>query len=112
MEEVFNRGFWMGGYYLGNPLETWSASGGSQATLQKEYVGKISNYFSRIAVAECKIETSQEIKPGDRLVVIGSATGAVEFVLQELRLDDQNVQCAGKGAVVSFPLDQKVRFND
>ena len=112
LTEVFNRGFWMGGYYLGKPLDAWSGSGGSQAVLQKEYIGKITNYFSKIGVAECKIETSQKIAVGDRVVVIGSATGAVEFVVNELRQDGENVPEAGKGALISFPLDRKVRYND
>ena len=48
---VFNRGFW-DGYYQGARLGEWSAVYGSQATRHREYIGKVTNWFNRINVAE------------------------------------------------------------
>ncbi|MCK7542296.1 MAG: hypothetical protein MZV63_71180 [Marinilabiliales bacterium] len=50
---VFNRGFW-DGYYLGQKLGEWSTTYGSAATKRKIYLGKVTNYFSRLSVAEIK----------------------------------------------------------
>ena len=51
LETVYNRGFW-DGYYLGRKMGEWSEQYGSQASKKKIYIGKVSNYFSRIGVAE------------------------------------------------------------
>ncbi len=113
LERVFNRGFWTGGYYLGLETGVWSQSGGSQATEQKTYLGKISNYFSRLSVAELKIETDSRIHPGDRLVIVGNSTGAVELEICELRLDETAaVPEAVQGDVTSFPVPERVRTGD
>ncbi len=49
--EVFNRGFW-DGFYLGSPVPELSKNYGSSATRRKVYVGKVTNFFGRISVAE------------------------------------------------------------
>ncbi len=112
LERVFNRGFWVGGYYLGMETGIWSGQGGSLASEQKIFIGKITNYYSRISVAELKIETENEIHPGDKLVIIGNKTGAVEVLIQELRLDAGSVPSAKRGDVAAFPVPAKVRFAD
>jgi len=55
---VYNRGFW-DGYYLGRKMGEWTEKYGSQATKRKVYVGKINNYFSKLNVAEIKMETAK-----------------------------------------------------
>ncbi len=57
LETVFNRGFW-DGYYMGQRLGEWSEVYGSRATKTKVYLGKVLNFFSKINVAEIKLETS------------------------------------------------------
>ena len=52
---VFNRGFW-DGYYLGRKLGEWSEKYGSEATERKVYVGKGVKYYSKLGVAEFKLE--------------------------------------------------------
>ena len=64
LSTVFNRGFW-DGYYLGRKLGEWSHKYGSRATKRKLYIGKTTNYFSKIKVAEFLIET-YDLKVGDR----------------------------------------------
>jgi putative protease len=107
---VFNRGFW-DGYYLGQRLGEWSDRYGSEATFRKSYLGKGSNYYDRVGVAEVLIETGR-LKVGDRILIIGPTTGVIETVVRELRVDEKSCETAGKGEKCSFPVDQVVRRSD
>lgn len=82
---VFNRGFW-DGYYMGRKMGEWSERYGSQATENKVFLGKVTNYYNRPMVAEMKIETAENLKVGDTLMVIGQTTGVYSAVIEELRL--------------------------
>jgi len=107
---VFNRGFW-DGYYLGQRLGEWSEVYGSKATRRKVYVGKGTNYFDRISVAEVAIETGS-LRSGDSILIIGPTTGVIETSIKELRVNEMNVDIASKGERCSFPVDQVVRRSD
>ena len=74
LSTVFNRGFW-DGYYLGQRMGEWNNRYGSMATEKKAYVGKGVKYFSKLGVAEFKLEAG-EIRKGDKLLVTGPTTGA------------------------------------
>lgn len=102
LAEVFNRGFW-DGYYQGAPLVEWSEVYGSHATRRKEYVGKVTNWFDRIGVAEITL-ASGEIRVGDDLLVIGETTGVLELSVSEIRVDLRAVSRAVKGEVCSLPV--------
>ncbi len=110
LSRVFNRGFW-DGYYLGQRLGEWSTRYGSQATLRKVYVGKCTNYFSKIGVAEFVVE-AQPISVGDEILVTGATTGAYEDKVSEIRTDLQLVETAEKGTVFSIKTQTPVRRND
>ncbi len=110
LTSVFNRGFW-DGYYLGQRLGEWSEKYGSRATLKKVYIGKGTNYFDRIGVAEIVIETGN-LNVGDSIVIIGPTTGVIETTVRELRVDEINSQVASKGDKCSLPLDQQIRRSD
>ena len=105
LAEVFNRGFW-DGYYQGARLGEWSAVYGTQATRRKIYLGKVTNWFDRIGVAEISAETS-DLRAGDRLMVIGPTSGVVEFDADDIRLEFDPVELAPKGSrcSVRVPLD-------
>lgn len=107
---VFNRGFW-NGYYLGQRLGEWTPIYGSAATREKIYVGKITNYFSKLGVAEVLLEAGSLAK-GDRILITGPTTGLVETDLTEIRLDLAPVEEAPKGSIVSVPVPERVRPND
>ena len=111
---VFNRGFW-DGYYQGARLGEWSAVYGSQATRRREYVGKVTNWFNRIDVAEIRVETGT-IRSGDQLCFIGKTTGCVEIRVDDMRVDLKPAEEAPKGVFcsVSVPVaDQPVdHIND
>lgn len=108
---VYNRGFW-DGYYMGRKMGEWTENYGNQATKRKLYVGKVTNYFKKIGVAEIKVEANilalnQEIK------VIGPTTGVYEDTVSEIRLDDgAEVNQAPKGSVCSIKTNELLRRGD
>ena len=108
--KVFNRGFW-NGYYLGQRLGEWTHRYGSSATTQKIRIGRGTNYFTRLGVAEFQLE-SNELNVGDEILVTGPTTGVVEAVVSEIRLDDHPVSRAVKGDRISIPLKEKIRSSD
>ncbi len=110
LARVFNRGFW-NGYYLGQRLGEWSSHYGSQATLRKVYVGKCTNYFAKLGVAEFLVE-AQPISVGDEYLVTGTTTGAYEDIVKEIRVDLQSAQTAEKGVYFSIKTEKTVRRND
>ena len=107
---VYNRGFW-DGYYLGQKTGEWSVKYGSQATMRKEYVGKVTNYFAKLSVAEILIE-AQPLAVGDAIQINGATTGVYEDKLNEIRVGLQAVQSAVKGDLCSIPVTSLVRRND
>ena len=107
---VYNRGFW-NGYYLGQTMGEWADKYGSQATRRKIYVGKVTNYFTKIDVAEIKIET-HSLNVGDDMVIVGPTTGVYESILKEVRVNLQPVEAAIKGELCSIPVAEVVRRND
>ena len=110
LSEVFNRGFW-GGYYLGQKLGEWSRNYGSSATKRKVYVGKVTNYFSKLGVAEVLIEATP-LHTGEEVLILGETTGVQEFVSEELRVELQPVETAVQGVRCSLRTPDKVRRND
>ena len=107
---VFNRGFW-DGYYQGARLGEWSEIYGNKATRTKKYIGKITNWFEKIKVAEVLIETGS-LSVGDPVLVSGPSTGVVEFEIPEIRVDLKPVQTASKGELCSIPVAEKLRRSD
>ena len=110
LEEVFNRGFW-DGYYQGARLGEWSKVYGSNATRKKTYIGKVTNYFSNIGVAEILVEAAP-ISVGQHLMIIGPTSGVVEMDLEEIRVELQPAQSASQGTHCSIPCPQRVRRAD
>ncbi len=107
---VYNRGFWEG-YYMGRKFGEWTREYGNQATERKVLIGKVTNYYGRIGVAELKIE-SHSLKPGDPIKIMGPTTGVYEDVVKELRLELDPVPKAVKGDVCSMPVKSQVRRGD
>ncbi len=107
---VFNRGFW-DGYYQGARLGEWSDVYGNKATRTKTYVGKVTNYFSNIEVAEVMVSTGT-FSVGDSLLITGPTTGVVEYEVSEIRVDLRNVGSAVKGDLCTIPISEKLRRGD
>lgn len=110
LRRVFNRDFW-GGYYLGHPLGEWSRAYGSSATRKKVYVGKVTNYFAKLGVAEILIEAS-ELPVGSELLFLGATTGAVEMMADEIRVELRPVEMAVQGEKCSIATVEVVRRGD
>ncbi|NLD21869.1 MAG: U32 family peptidase, partial [Bacteroidales bacterium] len=110
LSTVFNRGFW-DGYYMGARLGQWSEVYGNRATRTKEYIGKITNYFEKIGVAEILIET-KELSVGDPIIITGPTTGVYEGTVEEIRLDLKPVDKVVKGDLCSIPIKTKLRRSD
>ncbi len=106
LAEVFNRGFW-DGYYMGAYLGQWSDVYGSQSTLKKVYVGKVTNWFDRIGVAEITVE-SAALEAGDNVMAVGATTGVVEFAADDIRVNLKTVLTADKGSRCSVAVDPSI----
>lgn len=81
----------------------WSTRYGSQATRCKTYVGKVTNWFDRIGVAEIQLESGR-LAVGDDILVIGATTGVYEGKVTQIRLETDPVPEAVKGDLCSVPV--------
>ena len=107
---VYNRGFW-GGYYMGKKMGEWTEKYGPMATKRKEYIGKVTNYFSKIGVAEIKLET-KELTVGDEIQINGPTAGVYEDQDAETRVNEKKVVKTIKGEFCSIPTKELVRRMD
>ena len=107
---VFNRGFW-GGYYANKLVVQHTNAYGSSATHRKEYVGKITNYFKNIGVAEITVEAST-LAEGDDILIMGETTGVVEQKAEGIVLDNKVVEGVKQGDVCSIKTVEVVRRGD
>jgi U32 family peptidase len=107
---VFNRGFW-DGYYLGQKMGEWNAQYGSSATKRKLYIGKITNYFAKINVAEIKLENG-DLNKGDTILITGPTTGVTEYKIDEIRVDLEVTDTARKGELCSIKTADLLRRSD
>jgi putative protease len=111
LEIVFNRGFWQGGYYLGEKLGEWSGIYGSKATKNKSFIGTVKNYYPKQKVVSVFIETG-ELKSDDEILITGPTTGIMQFNVKEILLDDKKVVSAKKNDFITFKVPQIARKND
>ena len=111
LARVFNRGFW-NGYYLGQRLGEWTHNYGSKATRTKVYIGKCTNFFKQIGVAEFHVECAEGFHQGCEYLVTGETTGAYEDIATEIRLDDHPADFAPKGSFFSIKTKQELRRGD
>ena len=107
---VFNRGFW-GGYYANKLIVEHTNAYGSSATHRKEYVGKVTNFFKNISVAEITVEAST-LAEGDDILIMGETTGVVEQKAEGIVLDNKVVSGVKQGDVCSIKTAEVVRRGD
>ncbi len=110
LEKVYNRGF-SSGFYFGRPLDAWTDTYGSLATEKKVYAGTVLKYYPRAGVAEILVHT-RGFGRGEKLSIQGSTTGLVILSAESIRLDDEPVDSARKGDLVTITCRDKVRKND
>lgn len=112
LARVFNRGFW-DGYYQGQRLGEWTHEYGSRATRKKVFVGKCTNFFKNISVAEFFIEATDHIAEGDELLITGETTGALELVAHDMHNSKGlPTDCAKKGQYFSVKTEKIVHRGD
>jgi putative protease len=110
LRSVYNRDFW-DGYYLGRKMGEWTERYGSQATRVKHHIGKVTNYFSKLQVAEIYIETGS-LSVEDEFLIIGPTTGVYEDKTTEIRVNLNKVSQTVKGEYCSMPVSHIVRRGD
>ncbi len=110
LASVFNRGFW-DGYYLGQRMGEWNTRYGSSATKRKLYIGKVTNYFAKLNVAEIKLENG-DLEKGDNLLITGPTTGVIEYTAGEIRVDLRETEKALKGEFCSIMVPDLLRRSD
>ncbi len=111
LQSVYNRGFWEG-YYMGRKMGEWTERYGSQATQKKIFVGKIVNFYTKLNVAEIKMET-HDLSTGDHLRIIGETTGVYDDKhIAEIRVDHKTVQKTVKGEICSIKTNELLRRGD
>ena len=107
VSRVYHRE-WDSGFYFGK------ASFGINESIAKEkkvYVGKVINYYSRIGVAEVKLETG-ELKLGDTIHIIGKKTGVVRQKVESMQMDRKPLEKVQAPAVIGLKVVEKVRPGD
>ncbi len=110
LKTVFNRGF-SDGFFMGEPINEFTDSYGGKATVKKDFLGVIKNYYSKINVAELKIE-SNSLKVGDKIMIQGPTTGVVEEIINSIQINHRDVDKVIKGKSAAVKLANKVRLND
>jgi len=111
LQQVYNRGFSSGFYFDVPSSEDYANIHGSKATMKKEYLGKVLNYFQKAKVAHILIE-SGSLKQNDDLFIIGETTGVVEIKVNSFLRNDEAAASAEKGDEVTFVIDELVRPRD
>ena len=107
---VFNRGFWEG-YYAGRDVAEHSNHYGSSATFRKVYIGKVTNFFKKISVAEVLVEAAP-LCEGDELLWMGETTGVVEMKAEGIVFEEQVVKEVTQGKYCSIKMPQALRRGD
>ncbi|MBN2344544.1 MAG: U32 family peptidase [Deltaproteobacteria bacterium] len=109
LKRVYNRTF-CDGFYWGRPISEFVDAYGGQATLKKDYVGMVTNYYRKAQVAEVNVRDNT-FSVGAMLSVQGNKTGVVNFTPTEIRQHDVIVSQAARG-IVTMPLGERVRVGD
>ena len=110
LSKVYNRGFWEG-YYMGKTIGEWTDRHGSSASERREYIGKVTNYFSKLGVAEVRAETGP-VYPGELITITGPTTGLYEGKIEEIHLDKGKAAMAPQGELFAFAVSRMVRRGD
>jgi len=106
---VYNRDF-SAGFFLGRPIEEFTDLNGSAATLRKQHVGVVTDYYGKAGAVEVHVQ-NHLFSAGDMLMIQGPTTGVVTFRADEIRQDEIQVDTVSRG-IVTVGLQTRVREND
>ncbi len=108
---VFNRGF-SRGFYLERPDHEMASHAGNLATVAKEYAGRVANWYPKARAADILLEARPLVR-GERLLITGPTTGALECTVDSFRSEgNRPVERAERGSVVGIALTKRVREGD
>jgi len=108
LKKVYTKGI-SSGFYLGVPTaDDFSSVENSIATTKKEFLGKITHYYTKAGVGTMLISNGP-VKTGDEICVIGKTTGIESFKIGRLEIEKQEVPEGKRGEEVGFkiPLARK-----
>ena len=109
LKTVYNRKF-SSGFYIRMPTaDDFTNIEDSAATEYKHFVGKVLHYFDKLGVATVKIVS--ELNIGDKIVIIGNATGIIHSIVKSMERLRKPVKKAKKGQEIGIKLP-RVRKND
>lgn len=108
LETVYSRGF-SPGFYFGTPVD-WISRKLEQKN-EKLFLGEVVNFYRKIGVAELIIR-SNELKSGDRIMVVGKHTPARFTTVTEMQQEHREVKIVKKGEAVGVKLPFTVRRKD
>lgn len=111
LEKVYHRGFG-NGFYLGQPMNEWTNSYGSQATEQKNHLGKVLHYYSKIQVAEILIQAKQNLKIDEEIVFEGQQIGIIKQKIESMQINHQEIKSAKQNDVIAIKTKKPVYKND
>ena len=112
LKTVFNRGFWKGGYYLGNKLGEWAGTYGSKATKEKHFIGLVKHYYPKSKVAEIEMQ-KESLKLGDEILITGITTGVIKTKIKTIYVKESPVEQANKeDQDITISINEKVRKGD
>lgn len=111
LDGVYHREF-THGFYGTDPDSDITYQEGNQATIEKVYLGRVSNYYPRAEAADISLKTGC-LDVDDRLLITGPTTGAVELTVNSLRSEDNRpVESAPQGSTAGVAIPERVREND
>nr|HPH16664.1 U32 family peptidase [Bacteroidales bacterium] len=95
----------------GQKLGEWSKNYGSEATTRKFLLGKCTNFFTNLEVAEFLMQ-SGELNEGDEILISGPTTGVIEMIATGIHVNLQSVAKTIKGESFSIKTPVKIRRGD
>ncbi len=111
LDTVYHRGQ-STGFFLGKPINEWTKSYGSEATVKKIHLGKIVKFYNKINVAEIILQSDSSIKIGDKLVYQGSVTGSHEEIITSMEIDHKQILTAKQGDKIAIKVNKLLKTND
>ncbi|MEI6351852.1 MAG: U32 family peptidase C-terminal domain-containing protein [Verrucomicrobiota bacterium] len=109
LDGVYHRGL-SPGFFMGKPVEQWSAAGGSRATQSKSHVGVVVKYYRKAGAAEIEVRAGFSV--GDELMIQGPTTGVVRAKVDSMQVEHQPREKASRGDRVAIRVGEVVRSRD
>lgn len=111
LSAVYNRKFSQGFWFKLPTAEDFTDIYGSNATVEKQYIGRVKNYYKKINVAEIVIETGK-LSLGDNIMIQGNKTGVIEQKVTSMQTKGKEIKKAGKGERIGIKTKEVLRPND